>query len=163
MGLGDVDDVYAYAKDPEWARYLLLPQPYTRQDAEAFLARRLLASWDTNPSFAMVLDSVVVGSIALRISETDRTGALGYALASVHWGKGLMPEAALAVIGWAFREHGLAKVYATADLRNRQSWRVMEKLAMVREGVLRSHRKGQEERVDEVYYGLLREEWEGSA
>ena len=31
---------------------------------------------------------------------------------------------------------------------------------MTREGVLRSHRKGREERADEVYYGILRQEWE---
>ena len=33
---------------------------------------------------------------------------------------------------------------------------------MTREGVLRSHRKSRGERVDEVYYGLLREEWEAA-
>ena len=31
---------------------------------------------------------------------------------------------------------------------------------MTREAVLRSHRKGRGDRVDEVYYGILREEWE---
>ena len=38
--------------------------------------------------------------------------------------------------------------------------RVMEKLSMTREGVLPSHIKGRRERIDVVYYGLLREEWE---
>ena len=36
----------------------------------------------------------------------------------------------------------------------------MEKLGMIREGVLRSHRLVRGERRKEVYYGLLREEWE---
>ena len=36
----------------------------------------------------------------------------------------------------------------------------MEKLGMTREAVMRSHRKGRGERVDDVYYGVLREEWE---
>ena len=161
--LEDVDDVYAYAKDPEWERYLLLPipQPYTRRNAEEFVARRVLPSWSTNPAFAIVLNSVVVGGINLRIDETHQSAELGYALARVHWGKGLIPETARAVIDWAFREYGLAKIYATADPRNRRSTRVMEKLGMTQEGVLRSHRKGRGERRDEVYYGILREEWEG--
>ena len=30
---------------------------------------------------------------------------------------------------------------------------------MTREGLLRGHRTLRDERVDEVYYGLLREEW----
>ena len=160
--LEDVDHVYAYAKDPEWALHLLLrvPQPYTRRDAEEFLAGRILASWRTNPTFAIVLDSTVIGGINLMIREADEVGALGYAIARDHWGKGLMPEAARTVIDWGFAELGLAKVDATADSRNKRSWRVMEKLGMTREGVLRRHRKGRGERVDAVYYGVLREEWE---
>ena len=61
--LEDVADVYVYAKDPEWAQYLLLPipQPYTRRNAEEFVARQVLADWSTNPDFAIVLKSVVVG------------------------------------------------------------------------------------------------------
>ena len=96
----------------------------------------------------------------LGINKTHEMAELGYDLARVHWGRGLIPEAAHAVAGWAFMEYGLAKIYATADLRNRRSTRVMEKLGMTREGVLRSHRRGRGERVDEVYYGLLCEEWQ---
>jgi ribosomal-protein-alanine N-acetyltransferase len=160
--LEDVEDVFAHAKDPEWARFFLLPipQPYTRLDAEQFVASQVLASWSTNPAFAIVLNSVVVGGINLSINAVHKTAGLGYGLARVKWGMGLMPEAARAVIDWGFTEYGLAKVYARADLRNRRSLRVMEKLGMTREGVLRSHSKGRGERIDEVYYGLLREEWE---
>ena len=54
----------------------------------------------------------------------------------------------------------LHKVFARSDVRNRQSWRVMEKLGMTREGVLRGHRKARDEYVDDIYYGVLREEWD---
>ena len=67
-------------------------------------------------------------------------------------------EAARAVVDWGFRKRGLAKVYAYADERNAPSLRVMEKLGMTREGMLRSHRTFRDERIDDVYYGLLREE-----
>lgn len=40
--LQDVDDVLSYATDPAWARYLPVPQPYTRADAEKFIAGQLL-------------------------------------------------------------------------------------------------------------------------
>ena len=160
--LEDVDDVYAYAKDPEWERYLglPLPQPYTRRDAEEYIAGRVLADWSTVPTFAIVLDSTVIGGIGLRISAAHQMGELGYALARVHWGKGLMPEAAKAVMEYGFVEHGLAKIYASADLENRRSTRVMEKLGMTREGILRSHSAKRGERRDDVVYGILREEWE---
>lgn len=158
----DVDDVYAYARDPEWGRALLLPvpEPYTRQNAEEFVSRTLRASWSTDPHFAIVLETTVIGGINLTVDKTHEIAGLGYAIARPHWGKGLAPEAATAVFDWAFAHHGLAKIYARAALRNRRSTRVMEKLGMVREGVLRSHRLGRGERVDEVHYGVLRDEWE---
>lgn len=163
--LEDVDDVYAYARDPEWGRALLLPvpEPYVRRNAEEFVTRTLLASWSTDPHFAIVLDTTVIGGINLTVDKPHEIAGLGYVIAKPHWGKGLAPEAATAVFDWAFAHHGLAKIYARADLRNRRSTRVMEKLGMTREGVLRSHRKGRGERIDEVHYGLLRQEWEQRA
>ncbi len=161
--LGDAVDVFAYASDPEWARYLPVPQPYELQHAEQFVAQRVLTSWDTNPVWAVVLSSKVVGGIGLRINTQHETGELGYSLARELWGQGLVPEACRAVVHWGFKERGLAKVFARADGRNRNSQRVMEKLGMTREGLLRSHIKGRygrmAERIDDVYFGLLRDEW----
>ena len=159
--LADVDDAFSVASEPEWARYLpLVPQPYSRQDAEEFVARQLLLSWDTNPGWAIVMKSRVVGSIALGVDVQNESGELNYAIRRDQWGKGLMAEAARAVMEWGFKERGVAKIFATADLRNRQSWRVMEKLGMSREGLLRSHFKAREGRSDSLHYGILREEWE---
>ena len=154
--LEDVDDSFVVASDPEWAEYLpVVPQPYTRRDAEEFVARQLLCSWDTNPGWAIVMESRVVGSIALRVNVQNESGELGYAIQRAQWGKGIMAEAARAVMEWGFKERGLAKILAKADLRNRQSWRVMEKLGMTREGVLRSQVKARDGRADDVYYGIL--------
>ncbi len=159
---GDVEDVLDYASEPELSRYLPLPQPYTRSDAVEFISRAVLDGWSTRPTFAIVFESHVVGGINLRVDERRRTAELGYALARPQWGKGLTPEAARAVVDWGFERYALCKVYAVADLRNRQSWRVMEKLGMSREGVPRSNVQSRDERVDEVCYGILREEWERS-
>ena len=159
----DVDDVFEFAGDPEWGRSLPVPKPYLREHAVEFVARQVLASRDEQPAWAMVLEGKVVGGVGLRIDTEHATAALGYAIARIHWGRGLVVEAARAVIDWSFGERGLAKVYAFADARNTQSLRVMEKLGMTREGMLRSHRTIRDERVDDVYYGLLREEWQARA
>ena len=158
--LGDVGDVLAYASDPEVGRYLPLPQPYTHDDAVEFVARRVLAEWSTDPLFAIVWEQQVVGGTGLHIDKRHEIAELGYLVAARLWGLGIAPEAARAVIGWGFERYALHKIYARSDLRNRQSWRVMEKLGMTREGVLRGHRKAWDEHVDDVYYGVLREEWE---
>ena len=81
-------------------------------------------------------------------------------LSREYWGKGLATEAARAVIGWAFQTSGINRVFAYCDPRNVGSWRVMEKIGMRREGVLRSHLKWNGEYRDALYYGILRDEWE---
>jgi len=88
--------------------------------------------------------------------------ALGYALARPVWGLGIVPEAGRAVIDWGFERYSLHRIYSRADLRNRQSWRVMEKLGMSYEGTLRHApgRKGSDSREAGVIYAVLREEWE---
>ena len=157
---GDVDDVVSYASGPEVGRYLSLPQPYTRDNAVEFIAREVLAEWSTRPALAIVFEGHVVGGVALRVNAPDDIAEMGYMLGRPQWGRGLMSEAGRAVMDWGFERYGLHKLWAQTDLRNRQSWRVMEKLGMTREGVLRGNGKLREEHVDEVYYGILRDEWE---
>lgn len=164
--LTDVDDVYAYARDPEWGRYLPVPSPYEYRHAVEFVARSVLTSWDTNPAFAMCLNGRAIGGINIRVDTCKATAELGYSITRAHWGEGLATEAARAVMDWAFKEFGLAKITAMADVLNSQSWRVMEKLGMRREGLLRSERPSEIDpgtRQDVVIYSVLREEWPGPA
>ena len=55
---------------------------------------------------------------------------------------------------------GLLRVRAMADSRNAASIRVLERIGMRREGVLRSNRFVRDEGVDEVWCGILRSEWQ---
>ena len=159
--LTDLEDVLAYATDPQWARYLPVPHPYTRRDGEEFLARRQLADWSRNPTWAIELDGRVVGGAGLHDPDNRQAG-LGYSIARDRWGQGLATEAARAVVVAAFRTLDLDRVFATADARNLASQRVMEKLGMRREALLRQHRRHRGEFIDEVHRGILREEWERS-
>jgi RimJ/RimL family protein N-acetyltransferase len=78
-----------------------------------------------------------IGMIDPRI-EGPRVG-IGYAAARAHWGKGYVPEATHAIIAWAFQQPSLYRVYATTDLENTASRRVLEKVGMQCEGILRKH------------------------
>jgi len=165
--LDDVNDVVAYANDQQWSRYLVrIPYPYSRRDGEQFVAQTLLSSWEEHPQWAIVLDESVVGGINLDIVTRDRRANVGYAMARAEWGKGLTTEVARAVVDHGFERLGLETITARADARNTASRRLMEKLGMTREGVLRSRfvERGEGgERVDQVCYSLLREEWERRA
>ena len=159
--LQDVDDVFSYASDPQWARFLPVPQPYKKKDAEKFIAGQILLDQETHQCWAIEQDDAVVGGINIRFDFEHQVGELGYSVAQTHWGKGLAAEAARAVIDAAFSKYpNLNRVRAMADSRNVGSLRVMEKLGMVREGVLRQNRITRGEFIDEVWCGILRSEWE---
>ena len=157
----DVDDVLVYAADPEWARYQPVPQPYTQADAETFIAGQVLLDREVHPAWAIVHAGAVIGGINLRFHFDHRVGEMGYSIARSYWGRGLATEAARAVVAAAFAVYAsLHRIRAMADARNIGSLRVMEKLGMVREGVLRQNRLMRGELIDEVWCGVLRPEWE---
>lgn len=160
--LGDAEDVYGYAQDEEWSRYLrFLPSPYERRHAHEFVARQILLDPFTHPVWAITLEGSVIGGINLRLHFENLLGDLGYSIARAHWSRGYTTEAAGAVVAAAFSTHpDLNRIRAMADLRNGASQRVMEKIGMSREGVLRQNRIERGEPVDEVWFGILRSEWE---
>ncbi len=155
----DVDDVWAYASDPEVARYRPLPDPYRRNHAAEFVNRQMHTDWSVQPEFAVVYGYRVIGGISLHVNPEHETAELGYLLGRRWWGRGLATEAARAVVDWGFQSFKLHKVYARAHVDNKPSWRVMERLGMTREGVLRGHWKMRDEHVDLVYYAVFRDEW----
>ena len=160
---GDVDDLLAYAADPEWARFLSgVPQPYKRTDTEQDIARCILSKWTTNLTWAIELDGQIVGAIDLSMKSEHSRAELAYTLARRHWGHGFTTEAAQAVIDAAFETWpDLNRIHANADARNPASLRVMGKVGMQREGTPRQHDISRgEEPHDSVECGLLREEWE---
>lgn len=160
--LDDVDDVLAYAQDPEFRRFLrLLPSPYTRGDAERFVARQVLNDPATHPAWAVTLADTAIGGINLRFEPKHGFAEMGYAVARAHWNRGLCTEAARAVIDAAFAARpDLNRIHARADHRNEASQRVMEKIGMTKEGVLRQSRIERGEVLDEAWYAILRTEWE---
>ncbi len=156
----DVEDALAYRDDPEFGRYLPhIPQPYTRKHAEAFVEGNIRESWDDSPTFAVVLDDHVIGTVNFDVDRKQQLAMVGFAISRQHWGKGLASEAVRAALDWAFASHDVAKIWACTDARNLRSQRLMEKLGMQREGLLRSHELSRDGRTDKVYYGLLRGEW----
>jgi RimJ/RimL family protein N-acetyltransferase len=153
---GDVEDALAYRDDEEFARFLPhIPQPFTRRDAEDFVALNMAEPWDRSPTFAVVLDGRVIGTVSFEIDSPARTAMLGYAIGRAWWGRGVAPEAARAAISWAIGTFGLTRIWASTDARHLRSQRVLEKLGMVRDTVRRSLRPGRDgEPVDEVTYRL---------
>ncbi|MCB0197775.1 MAG: GNAT family N-acetyltransferase [Anaerolineae bacterium] len=158
--LYDVEAVLSFASDPEWARYLPIPQPYTYSDAEAFIASQILLDKELHQSWAITDEDKPIGGINIRFDVQNRAAEIGYSIARPYWGRGFMTQVAGAVINTAFETYlELHRIRAMADARNSASLRVMEKLGMSREGHLRQNRWLRGKFIDEVWCGLLRYEW----
>lgn len=158
--LDDAGDVFMYASDEEWSRYLPVPRPYTKTHAEEFVARQVLLDRSLHGAWAAELDGVVVGGLDLGLVAEHCRATMGWAIAKWVWGQGLASEAASAVIHAAFNAlPDLNRISASADSRNLGSLRVMEKVGMQREGFFRQHRRSGGEFTDEVWCAILRDEW----
>ena len=106
----------------------------------------------------------LIGSIGYE-EDTKRpeTGCmeLGYAMAEDFWGRGLMTEAAGAVIRYGFKAMGLSMISIYHNPVNHRSKRVIEKCGFHFEGILRrANRIYSGEIRDVSCYSLLKSEWE---
>jgi RimJ/RimL family protein N-acetyltransferase len=139
-----------------------IPHPYPKGAAEAWIAENEAEiAAGKCACFAIVEQATgdVIGAIGFCLEPQHRRAELGYWLGSAYWNRGYATEAARAILEWAFRELGLERVHAYHYARNVASGRVLQKIGMQREGLLRRHILKWGEFVDEVVYGILRDEF----
>lgn len=140
---------------------LTIPHPYDDGVAEEWIRTRPDA-WERGELLVLGQTTAgdgLVGVVGVELDLDHGRGELGYWVGVPYWGRGYATEAARAMVAYAFEELGLRRVFAQHYARNPASGRVLQKLGMQREGVLRSHilRFGDVE--DSVVYGMLSGEW----
>lgn len=157
----DLEDVFAYASDPEVAKYTSWPAHETLKDSREFLnfVLDLYKNGEVAP-WGVVCEGKVVGTCGfLDWNRHSSRAEIGYALSSKVWGRGLMTEAVRAVISFGFRAVNLNRIQGRCEVENIASIRVMEKAGMRLEGVLREHEYSEGRYLDIVIYSILRREW----
>jgi len=144
---------------------LNVPHPYEEGMAEEWISsHEAVYAEGRGTPYAIVRrdDAQLLGAINLMLTPRFDRAELGYWLGVPFWGKGYCTEAARAIIDYGFRELGLVKIVGTHLTRNPASGRVMSKVGLVQEGILRQHVKRWGDHEDIATYGLLRPEWEAS-
>lgn len=108
-------------------------------------------------------ESKVVGTCGFDWwSVRDACAGIGYMLARPYWGRGYTTEAVREVVGFGFRAMALNRVEAPVLPENAASWRVLEKVGMRREGVMRQRLFLKDAFRDVALYSMLRAEWSGT-
>lgn len=134
----------------------MFPHPYTEADAEFWISFANEPSSSTH--LAIEFQGVAVGGIGIISGEGVfcRTGQFGYWIGEPYWGKGIATAAARAMVQHAWQSLPLARLEAPVIEWNPASMRVLEKVAFVREGILRHSVFKDGQLVDSIMYALVR-------
>ncbi len=100
-----------------------------------------------------------VGTVSAKPSWMMRHAEIGYQVAPLRQGQGIGRAAVSRLCDHAFRESRMERLFALIHHANDRSCRLAAALGFQREGVLRQHYLIQGKRVDEVVWGILRNEW----
>ena len=141
---------------------LYLPYPYALEDALSWIKGQYdNLHHDKGYEFAITDKSTgtILGAMALTNNQKWKNGEIGYWVGEEYWGNGYASEAAKAILEFAFTEKSYHKVFARCFPSNIASARVIEKIGMKKEGVLRDHIIKEDQYLDLVYYGILKNEF----
>lgn len=158
---GDAAEVQRLAGAREIAAgTLTVPHPYPDGAAEEWIATHP-GNWAERKGLTLAVtrrhDDALVGAVGLMLTMADRRAELGYWVGVPWWNLGYATEASRAIIDFGFASLGLHRIMARHMVRNPASGRVMLKLGMQQEGILRQHTLKWGVFEDLVVYAVLAE------
>lgn len=161
LTMADLDDIWAYASDPEVTRFTIFDYHTNRRVTEAWLRSAVDSSVGESFLFGMEhrKEKKVIGSCAIRAWDRDHSRAeMGWALTRAYWNQGYATEAVRALIGFGFEYLKLNRLQALCIPAHSASRRVMEKAGMKLEGILRQAEFFKNAYQDLALYSILRKE-----
>ncbi|MBC8193691.1 MAG: GNAT family N-acetyltransferase [Candidatus Marinimicrobia bacterium] len=141
---------------------LNIPHPYLDGMAETWMENHQ-KDFESGEGlvFAMVdlKSDKLLGAVGLTITRRFNRAELGYWVGKPFWGQGFATEASTSVLAYGFEIIQLNKIHASHMTRNPASGRVMQKIGMEPEGVLKQHAIKWDQFVDLAVYGILSSTW----
>lgn len=141
---------------------LYIPHPYEDGLAEEWI-RTHFDNFNEDRSLELAIvhkeEKYLIGAICIGCNKKFDHGELAYWIGRKYKNNGYCTEAAKGIVKYAFEEMNLNRIYARYLGKNPASGKVMEKLGMKYEGLLRQHVRKWGEYEDLVHYGLLKNEY----
>lgn len=137
--LSDAAAIFEYASDPKVIHYMDY-SPRTDVSEVVKILEGQPEQWESG-SFSWVLtvkpNDCPIGTIACWLE--NHMAGFGYLLHQQYWGQGYATEAVCTVVDWAISLPNVYRVWATCDMENLASVRVLEKCGLIFEGRLRCY------------------------
>ncbi|PGS56146.1 GNAT family N-acetyltransferase [Bacillus sp. AFS041924] len=139
--------------------------PNTESDTKEFVQGILVDSKQINRTrfvFAIIEkeSNELIGSIEFNIrDEKNKIGEVGYIVHPKYWGMGFASEVGKEIISFGFKNFKLHRLYATCDVRNIASQRVLEKCGLTLEGRMREDLLLRDGWRDTYLFSILEDEW----
>ncbi|MDR1438935.1 MAG: GNAT family N-acetyltransferase [Clostridiales bacterium] len=166
----DFDAIHAYMGDEQIKKFMY-HEPNTPEDTKKLIADSIIDERIFEFGITRKPTGILIGNIGLYIggkeADGDDEAEMGWLINRENQCRGFATEAAKAVMEFAFGQLGLRRIIAHCDSENTASWRIMEKLGMIREAHYRKSRKSN--RVlghswrDAFGYAILAEDYFGNA
>lgn len=137
--IADAAAIFEYASDPAVIKYMDYGPRSTVCEVKQYLADEP-ERWNSgNYSWVLTVkpDDHPIGTIACSIE--GHAVNFGYLLNQRYWGHGYATEAASVLVEWAINQPGIYRVWATCDVENLASARILEKCGLTQEGRLRAY------------------------
>lgn len=156
-------DVHKYASQEIVCRYQTWG-PNTEEDSKEFIQDVLDEATQTPREryvFAIIYQEALIGAVEIMIKDfANKVGEIGYIVNPDYWGKGVATQSAKLMITFGFETLKLHRICATCDPRNIGSAKVLEKVGMLKEGVLRENMLMKDGVWrDSFLYSVLKQEW----
>ncbi|MBD5131189.1 MAG: GNAT family N-acetyltransferase [Clostridiales bacterium] len=140
--LADAQNTYDNYRSKEIVtKYVSWSHNTSVEDTKSYLADFVLPEYDKENTYRWAIvwkeNNEVIGCIDVcETNERKRCAELGWCIGDEYWGRGIMPEAAKSVVEYLFSV-GYERIQATHHVENKKSGRVMEKIGMQYEGILK--------------------------
>ncbi len=159
LTMGDVQELIVIANDKNIANDMItLPSPFGKEDALQIINES--NGSNVIKGIVEVETESLIGVVKLKdFDKENETIELSFWISSPWWGKGLAASACKKVLKIAFDTPGINRVYAYNLARNEHSSKVLARIGMEREGLLKSAIRKNGVFEDVYVSGILRKTW----
>ncbi len=105
---------------------------------------------------SLINNNKIIGGIGFNyIHFQNKRAEINYDLHPSYWRQGIMSEAMIEVIDFAFHNIGIHRIEARTTLMNKPSQKMLEKLGFIHECVQKGYRISQNKALDVSLYSIL--------